>query len=394
MMTPPRLSVVMSVYNGLPFLSEALESVLNQTYREFEFVAVDDGSADDSWRVLSEYAARDKRMVLVRHQVNRGVASARNTGFRAAQGQYIACQDADDISLPDRFARQVEFLDRQPDVGMLGTWSGFIDEQGRPLDKLGFPRLSEDKDLQRQLLDSNCFCAGSVMIRRRHLEAVGGYDEGMALSEDYDLWLRLAEVTRLASIPAYLYLYRHHPASASSRHRSTLMKNKASVLERALSRRYASDPPDWLRGLLARDYLRAAHAAHAAGAASEARESLERTLKWAPRIWRSGPFLEGVLTRIFEDERVQDAIPHAEDLFDGLLPPTRHVRRVRSRVLSRLNMRVVFEAIKKGETCGVGGYLWSGVRNDPRWLLNRGVWIIGLRSLLAKSRGLGGQQNP
>lgn len=390
----PKLSVVMSVHNGLPFLSEAVESVLHQSYGEFEFVVVDDGSTDDSLRVLSEYAARDKRMVLVHQQVSGGAASGRNRGIQLAQGEYLACQDADDISLPDRFARQVEFLDRQPDVGVLGTWLQFINENGLLLGDVGFPRLSHDKDLQAHLLDNNCICGGSVMMRRRCLDVVGGYNPELALSEDYDLWLRLAEVTCLANLPACLYLYRQHSGQSSRRQRSTLLRNKAIALERALARRYGSAPPERLLGFLVRDFLRAVSIGQTNGVETEARDLVERALKWSPTIVSFGPLLEDVVWRIIQEEPFEEAIRHAEGVLVELLPPTRHVKRVRSRVLSHLNMRVVFEAQEKGDTRDIGGHWWQGVRNDPRWLLNRGVWSIGMRHLLARANGIGGQQEP
>jgi glycosyltransferase involved in cell wall biosynthesis len=395
MKSVPKLSVVMSVYNGLPFLRDAVESVLSQTYRDFEFIAIDDGSADDSWGVLSDYASRDGRMVLVRQEVNRGVAWARNRGFQVARGEYITCQDADDISLPERFARQVEYLDSQPAIGMLGTWPQFINEGGEPLDDVGFPRISRDKDIQGRLLDRNCFCAGSVMIRRSCLDIVGGYDQDLAPSEDYDLWLRLAEVTRLANVPACLYLYRQHPGSASRRRRYAQMRNKAIAVERALARRYSSDPPERLRNLLARDYLRAAYVGHITGAVPEACDSLERALEWSPRITVGGSLLEGVVWRYLRDEPADDAVRHAESLFGEFLPPTRHVRSVGSRLLSKVHMRVVFEAQERGEKrSDIGAHWWRGVRSDPRWLLNRGVWAIGLRQFMTRPNGVGGHKEP
>src|SRR5574341_134174 len=126
-MSAPRLSVLMSVYNGGQYLGECVESILNQIFRDFEFIIVDDGSTDDSWQILRHYAEQDERIVLLRNQPNRGVVQALNQGLDHAQAQIIARQDADDVSHPERFRRQIDFLDQHLDYGLVAVVPMLVD---------------------------------------------------------------------------------------------------------------------------------------------------------------------------------------------------------------------------------------------------------------------------
>ena len=132
-MSVPRLSVLMSVNNGEPYLGECVESILTQIFRDFEFIIVDDGSTDDSWQILTHYAEQDERIVLLRNQPNIGVVRALNLGLDHARGQIIARQDADDISHPERLQNQINFLDAHPEYGLIAVVPQPIDIGGIPL---------------------------------------------------------------------------------------------------------------------------------------------------------------------------------------------------------------------------------------------------------------------
>jgi glycosyltransferase involved in cell wall biosynthesis len=383
---PPEVSVVMSVFNGRPFLREAVEGILKQTFRDFEFIVVDDASADGSWEILESLAAADPRMVLMRNGENLGVARSRNAAIAVARGRFLACQDADDVSLPGRLASQVRFMDANPDVGLLGTMPEFIDEAGRVIPSSNYPQLFDNGTLQERLPDTNCFCAGSVMLRRELLAAVGDYDQDLAPSEDYDLWLRVAEVTRLANLPQRLYLYRRHSGSASTNWRYLQMQNKAIALERAMERRYAGRTPAEDRRLLARDFLRAAAIGFFSGEGEKARGSLKRATLWAPELADSGTLVEDVVGRYLLREPIPSALAACRSIFAELLPETRHLGRVRSRIAARLHMRRVFDGNGHASDASRRQHLWAAVREDPRWLANRGVWAIGVRELLGIRR--------
>jgi glycosyltransferase involved in cell wall biosynthesis len=210
-----RVSVVMPVYNGERFLRESIESILGQTYIDFEFIIINDGSTDGSARIIESYL--DSRIRYTENSENIGVTRSLNRGLALAAGEYVARMDADDISLPNRFATQVSFLDSHPEVGVLGTGVRLIDEFGRERETLVFP--SEHGVLRWMM----CFLFNpiphpSVMIRRRHLEQVGGYKEEFMCSQDYDLWWRMGEVSGLSNLQELLLSLRKHSENISSTH--------------------------------------------------------------------------------------------------------------------------------------------------------------------------------
>jgi len=381
----PRVSVVMAVHNGLPFLRQAVESILHQTLGDLEFVIVDDGSQDGTWEALQRWAATDSRIRLLRNQRNLGVAEARNRGIAAASADYLACQDADDESHPRRLELQADFLDAHPEVGLLAAFPELVDERGVPLASDAYPRLVDNDRLQAQLLESNCLCAGSVAFRAGVLRLVGGYDQTLAPSEDYDLWLRMAEVTHIACLPDALYRYRQHDSSASAQQRALQMRNKAVALERALLRRYAGHPPTNLKRSLAKDFVRGAYLAHVAGEGSAAAELLARASEHAPSVFVLGEVVEEVIDHYLKRETVADPFGLAESLFSQLFPPTTHMKRLKARTLGRLHMAEFFEAAEQEHPNISEWHLLAGLRADPRWLLNRGVWAIGLRRRLRHS---------
>jgi len=383
----PEIAVVMSVYNGLPYLEEAVSSILNQTFRDFEFVIVDDASTDGSWELLETIAAGDGRIILLRNDLNSGASFSRNKGIARTTAGKIAFMDADDRSLPGRLQLQLDFLEGHPEVGFVGTLPVFIDYAGRPMDVPQYAFLTENADIQRQLPDSNCLRLGSVMVRRCLLTQVGLYDPELEPAEDYDLWLRMAEVTEVANLPERLYLYREHVASTSTGRRHVQVHQKGIALERALDRRYRRAVPQELMAFVARDFLRAGILACLAGDKDAARQNVEHALRTAPSMVESGDLIEREALACFSSQRTSDPAGLARTLFEQLLPKTRHVLRAQRKVIGSIHMQKVFELADDRKANDVGRHLWSGIAVDPSWLLNRGVWAIGTRLLLAKVLG-------
>lgn len=206
----PRVSVVMSVYNEEQYVRDAVDSILRQTFTDFEFVIIDDGSVDQTSTVLKSY--HDPRL-RVYHQANQGQSVALNQGIRLSSGCYIARMDGDDVSLPERLEKEVRLLDAYPEIGLVGTWCVKIDA------KTGQQRVQwlpeNNLAIRRFMGVDNPFIHSSVMIRRSVLERVGLYDEGL-IWQDYDLWVRIARHHRMANIPEPLIIRRKHPASITS----------------------------------------------------------------------------------------------------------------------------------------------------------------------------------
>lgn len=244
----PRVSVAMSVYNNEAVVGQAIDSVLAQSFGDFEFLIVDDGSIDGSPAILDAYARRDPR-VRVFHEPNRGLIASLNLLAARARGDLVARMDGDDVALPERFARQVAFFDAHPECGVLGTNTHEIDEAGAVTECTDFHPF-EHAAILAALERASPFCHSSVMMRRDVLIASGGYRAAYRHCEDYDLWLRLALRTRLANLPDRLLLYRRSPGQVSNRH-ALAQQTGAAVARIAHEERLAgrADPTEGLESL-------------------------------------------------------------------------------------------------------------------------------------------------
>jgi len=230
----PKVSVVMSVYNGGDYLSSALQSILDQSFSDFEFVIINDGSTDGSLTTLKKFAKKDKRINLI-DQANAGLVASLNRGIEVARGQYIARQDADDKSNPSRLAKQVEFLDGHPLVVAVGSNISVMDESGKIIHQHAV--LLQNPELQQELLVRSPFAHGSVMFRRQVALKVGLYDGSTWPAEDYDFWLRLSVHGRLANLDEALYIYREHSKSISEQNTDLQNDKSEEVRARAWQQR-------------------------------------------------------------------------------------------------------------------------------------------------------------
>jgi glycosyltransferase involved in cell wall biosynthesis len=218
-MTEPRISVTMSVYNNAPYLAHAIESILAQTFTDFEFLIVDDGSTDESGAIIDRFAAGDSRIRPI-HQANAGLIVSLNRMIDEARAPLIARMDGDDIALPERFERQVAFLAAHPRIGVLGTGCTVIEENGAP-SITRFENVISNEAILDDLKNGPPLCHPSVMMRRDVVRAVGGYHRAFRHCEDYDLWLRLSERVEMANLQERLLLYRHSESQVSNRHAYT-----------------------------------------------------------------------------------------------------------------------------------------------------------------------------
>ncbi|MBV9762744.1 MAG: glycosyltransferase [Acidobacteriaceae bacterium] len=203
----PLASVVMSVWNGETYLNQALESVRAQTFADFEFIVVDDGSTDGTPRLLAAHLAKDPRMVLFTHE-NRGTASALNFACSQARGKYLINLDADDVALATRFEKQMAFMEARPDIVLLGTGSRLVWADGRPIRERIPP--ADDASIRQELLLRASICHTSIAMRRDAFAATGGYRAAFKIGQDYDLFLRIADHGKLANLEEVLVLHRIH----------------------------------------------------------------------------------------------------------------------------------------------------------------------------------------
>lgn len=200
MVSPQRnlksVSVVMSVYNGASHIKASIDSILNQSFTDFEFIIVNDGSSDETGEILSDYCHKDKRIMVIDQQ-NVGLTVSLNRAILSAQGKYIARQDADDISMADRLQKQFDYMQSHEDVLVLGT--NYIEEsETGPREGRYYP------DIDKVIHKNNPFPHTSVMLRRDPFVQAGMYDESFKTSQDYEAWIRFSLLGKVAMLPDIL----------------------------------------------------------------------------------------------------------------------------------------------------------------------------------------------
>ncbi len=215
MISNPKITVLMSVYNGERFLSTAIESILNQTYRDFEFIIIDDGSSDRSREIIQSH--KDQRIRLIYNEENIGLTPSLNKGLKLARGEYIARMDADDVSFPQRLEMQVEFLDHNPEVVLLGAWAEVVDENEKKIMVWRYP--TDDCVIRWRLLSRNCLVHSSVMYRKDKVLDAGGYNSSITYAQDYELWTKLSMIAQIRQLPQVLIRHRRFvPGSIGDKH--------------------------------------------------------------------------------------------------------------------------------------------------------------------------------
>ena len=232
----PVVSVLMPVYNTAPFVAEAIESILSQSFADFEFIIIDDGSTDGSAQIVEQYAKQDCRIQFV-SRGNRGCYQTRNEASSLSRGEFIAAMDSDDISLPERLALEVEYLRDHPECVAVGGWFLTVDPDGMPIRTICTPLTHEEIDAGHMRGSGGSLVQGTMMFRRDAYIKVGGYSGTHSTSEDMELCLRLAEVGRLANIPKIVLMYRRHLGSMSSAKREHQRSNSLAIIREAYSRR-------------------------------------------------------------------------------------------------------------------------------------------------------------
>ena len=235
----PLVTVLLPVYNAEKFLSEAIDSILNQTYQNFEFLLINDGSTDTSRAIILNYT--DSRIRYLENEKNIGLIHTLNRGIAEAKGSYIARMDADDVSRVDRFIKQVDFLESNPSYGMVGSWCSVINSSKK------IEYHTSHASLQFALLNYCCFVHPSVMLRKSVLtENQLYFDSNFVHSEDYELWTRLLTITKAANLPEYLLSYREHENQISSIYRDDQIAMFSEIVTKYLIRINSTIPQKFI----------------------------------------------------------------------------------------------------------------------------------------------------
>ncbi len=235
----PKVSVILPVYNTEAYVTEAIESILNQTYRDYEFIIIDDASDDNSLKITQDFQQRDQRIIIIRNQKNAGLGVCLQKAVEIAGGEFIARMDADDISLPDRFEKQIRFMDTHPDVDILGGDEWIINEIGTTTGELITPKLPGILRWNMLLGNGIITSHPTVMIRKSFLKQLGGYGSSRA-GQDFDLWSRTFNMQPLpiANLNEKILYYRQHSQTNTEKLRATqeavAVSTRRSTIEKLL----------------------------------------------------------------------------------------------------------------------------------------------------------------
>ncbi len=221
MNNPIKVSVMMPVYNRERYVGEAIESILSQTFTNFELIIVDDGSTDNSLNIINSFS--DKRIRVYQNDQNSGIGYTRNRLLELSKGQYLAVLDSDDVAFPNRLEEQVSFLDANEDYGLVGSWAELIDENSRPLKK--YYRYKENEEIYSILFFHNFFAHSSVMMRSKIIPFLK-YNSEYTPAEDYELFIRIAEKSKVCNLQKPLVKYRIHDMNISDENKNKEILNR------------------------------------------------------------------------------------------------------------------------------------------------------------------------
>ena len=224
MKNKPKISVIMSVYNGMPFLREAVESILKQTYKNFEFIIVDDGSRDTSWKYLQ--SLNDTRIKLIKNKRNLGLAASLNKALKEVQGDFVARMDADDVSLPRRLETQLEFLEKNRNIDICGSYVSVIDEGGKIIGQIKKPLT--DSKIKKELFWLTPLLHPTWFAKKEVFRKLKGYDEKWDYVEDFEFLTR-AKGYKMANIPDHLLLFRSQKERRSQRAIEKIYENSLKL---------------------------------------------------------------------------------------------------------------------------------------------------------------------
>jgi glycosyltransferase involved in cell wall biosynthesis len=377
------ISIVIPAYNQAHYLSEAITSALGQSYRDVEVIVVDDGSTDDTRAVVE--AIDDPRLCYV-YQENRGLSAARNMGIRHARGAYLSYLDSDDRFLPEKVALLLAVLQEQPEVGLVAGQAIPVDETGKQNGRLFDRPLPDDG---RELLLGNPLHVGSVLVRRSWQERAGWFDEELRSYEDWDMWLRLARLgCAMAWVAAPVSLYRFH-ADQMTRDGSQMTTATFAVLDKLFADREV--PPSWQEWrhlAYSRAHLRAAAQSYRREESLEvACSHLEKAIALDPALAaRGGERLAQHLFAWTDLPKIADPLAYLERIYNNLPATLTCVGMRRREFLGQAAMRLAFAADQQGDLGRARESLHRALRHQPRWLANRGVLSILVRSHLTPRR--------
>lgn len=374
----PKVSVIIPTYNRADMVGDAIQSVLQQTFEDYELIVVDDGSVDDTLTVVGQYT--DARLRYI-YQENAGGPAARNRGWQNSIAEHILFLDSDDLLLPYALEALFTAASAHPNAGLIGGGFQYIDAQGTALGEAQPWILSEQLDLARWVLECPLI-PSATFVRRGWLELVAGFDPEQEAAQDWDLWLRLAASgCPMAWLKRPVCRYRLHPGGLTA----DLERQKRGAI-RALDKVFAREDVSphvlSLRGeAYAGIHIYAAAREYAAGQLDQARQDVLCASTFVPEWIDSGVLLErlirmGELSIVTRDQRA-----YVNAVLKNLPEVVFHPG-IRRRAIARVAAASLFADYQRRDWSRIGRLWWQVILNDPAWLGNTGVLSIGLRCLI------------
>lgn len=238
-MTEIKVSINLITFNRANFIHQAIDSVLAQTFSDWELIIIDDASSDNTKELVELYLLKDKRIKYFRQDSHTGIAPARNLALKLSIGKYVAVLDSDDIwTDKNKLQKQIEFLDNNFDFCLVGCGVEVVNEKGEPLYKYCNPE--KDEEIRKNILITNPFAHSSAVYRKNIIEHIGGYNETLKIGEDYDLWLRIGKVGKMANLNQVYVSYRKHGENISILDRSVALQNNIDIISN-----YKKDYPNY-----------------------------------------------------------------------------------------------------------------------------------------------------
>ncbi len=378
----PKVSVCVASYNHAPYISDALDSILQQEFRDFEIIVVDDGSTDDSHAILLDYQQRYPGLLCYLwhdNHVNKGISATCNVALAHARGEYVAWLGSDDWWHPDKLTEQVLFLESNPDIGMVHTAHIIVDSLGRHYP----PTKRDPAPSWEDLLVSNHVCASSAVMRKQCLDKVGHFDENLVYS-DWDMWIRIGARQRIGYIPTPLTYYRIHGANISVRSRPEFrLQNSLAVIQSTFENsasRYTHLRDQALAAAYmpaAMDFFAIQDSAQGLKCLNQAAELLHMPLrKLAREELITIAVTYTVLSLRTAGCSFLDRLQFLRTVFTCIDP------RVLRRAEAEMHITEMFLCRHEGDRDKIRQHFMAGVAASPTWLRNRGVLSVGIEAFV------------
>lgn len=375
------MSVIVPTYNHARYLPEAINSVLQQSFQDYEVIVVDDGSTDNTRDVVAEFT--DKRIHYI-YQKNKGLAGARNTGLREARGEFVAFLDADDLYLPCKLEVQVRFLTENPDYGFVAGGWNYIDHDGKIIGGYNpWPHPPDELSIESWLYGCRVNPV-AVFVCRSWVEKVGGFDESLRQVEDWDMWSRLAYAgCKMGWVDGVVCSYRYSPGQMT-KNAAVQTQSGVQMLDKFFSQK--GIPEELLsqkNQIYSRQYLLGAWREFAVGQIEDGGESLERAIDYDPRL-RTAWDQDQLKRLIYTAENPAfnlDGIKYGESIFNNLPENAAALRARRRWVMGQIGLITFYKAYKNREWKQVQRSALTVAINDPVNLFNRGAISIVWQSM-------------